>query len=150
MKNLIQLVYISRSTFVPSNLTNAIEPNVARILLKSRINNKKNHLVGVLYFGDGCFFQCLEGEEDAVHSLYEKLLKDDRHKDLKVLAEKPIDSLWFSQWNMKYVPLERPMTRLLESHGHSKFDPYSFSEEMTQSALALLHGASEMTILEFD
>jgi hypothetical protein len=41
MKNLIQLVYISRSTFVPSNLTNAIEPNVARILLKSRINNKK-------------------------------------------------------------------------------------------------------------
>jgi hypothetical protein len=150
MKNLIQLVYISRSTFTPSNPTNAIEPNVARILLKSRINNKNNNLVGVLYFGEGCFFQCLQGEETAVDSLYEKLLKDDRHTDLKILTKKPIDCLSFSQWNMKYVPLEKPMRQLLQSHGHDIFDPYQFNDEMTQSTLTLLQGASETTILEFD
>ena len=41
MDNLIQLIYISRSTFTPAEPTNGIEPNVARILLKSRANNKK-------------------------------------------------------------------------------------------------------------
>ena len=41
MDNLIQLIYISRSTFAPAEPTNGIEPNVARILLKSRANNKK-------------------------------------------------------------------------------------------------------------
>ena len=56
MTNLIQMIYISRSTFVTTEPANVIEPNVARILLKSRANNKKNGLVGVLYFGDGCFF----------------------------------------------------------------------------------------------
>ena len=42
MTNLIQMIYISRSTFAPAELSNGIEPNVARILLKSRANNKKN------------------------------------------------------------------------------------------------------------
>ena len=96
MTNLIQLIYISRSTFAPTEISNIIEPNVARILLKSRVNNKKNGLVGVLYFGDGCFFQCLEGEAEAVDQLYETLLKDTRHKDLKVFSRKAIDTLTFS------------------------------------------------------
>jgi hypothetical protein len=127
MTNLIQMIYISRSTFAPAELTNGIEPNVARILLKSRANNKKNGLVGVLYFGDGCFFQCLEGAAEAVDNLYETLLKDTRHKDLKVLSRKPIDTLSFSNWNMKHVPLEDEMTRLLKNQGLKTFDPYKFN-----------------------
>ena len=68
MTNLIQMIYISRSTFAQAEITNGIEPNVARILLKSRANNKKNGLVGVLYFGNGCFFQCLEGAAETVQA----------------------------------------------------------------------------------
>ncbi len=60
MPNLVWIIYISRSTFTPSGVSMAIEPNVARILAKSRVNNRRNGLVGVLYFCDGCFFQCLE------------------------------------------------------------------------------------------
>ena len=48
MQTLIQIIYISRSTFTPSGLTMGIEPNVARILAKSRLNNRRNGLVGVL------------------------------------------------------------------------------------------------------
>ena len=151
MENLIQMIYISRSTFTPTELSNGIEPNVARILLKSRTNNKKNGLVGVLYFGDGCFFQCLEGAAEAVDTLYEKLLTDSRHTDLKVLSRKPIDSLSFSNWSMKHVPLEDEMTNLLKSQGLKTFNPYSFNAEMTKSALELLHSkndSTEATLLE--
>ena len=82
MMNLIQMIYITRSTFMTTKLANGIEPNVARILLKSRAN-KKNGLVGALYFGDGSFFQCLEGATESVDRLFETLLKDSHHKDIK-------------------------------------------------------------------
>ena len=143
MTNLIQMIYISRSTFAPAELSNGIEPSVARILLKSRANNKKNGLVGVLYFGDGCFFQCLEGAAEAVDKLYETLLKDTRHKDLKVLSRKPIGALSFSNWSMKHVPLEDEMTTLLKSQGFKTFDPYNFNADMTKNALELLHSTND-------
>ena len=139
MQKLIQLVYISRATFVPSTLSGGIQPNVARILLKSRTNNEKNGLVGVLYFGDNNFFQCLEGEESAVEKLYAKLLLDPRHKDLKIIVKKSIDTLSFKNWSMKYVPLEAKMTALLQSKGLKKFDPYKFSDEMNNKVIDLLH-----------
>ena len=145
MTNLIQMIYISRSTFAPAELSNGIEPNVARILLKSRANNKKNGLVGVLYFGNGCFFQCLEGAAEAVDTLYETLLKDTRHKDLKILSRKPIDALSFSNWSMKHVPLEDEMTKLLKSQGFKTFDPYNFNAEMTKNAMELLHSSNDST-----
>ena len=90
MTSLTRIIYISRSTFKWSVNDGGIEPAVARILSKSRINNRKNGLVGVLYFGEGCFFQCLEGETATIEALYAKLLKDPRHKDLKVLVRKSI------------------------------------------------------------
>lgn len=139
MQKLIQLVYISRATFVPSALSSGIQPNVARILLKSRLNNEKNGLVGVLYFGDNNFFQCLEGEERAVKTLYAKLLQDPRHKDLKIIIKTPIDALSFKNWSMKYVPLETKMTALLQSKGYKKFDPYKFNDEMNKNVVDLLH-----------
>jgi Sensors of blue-light using FAD len=145
MDNLIQMIYISRSTFTPTEVTNGIEPNVARILLKSRANNKKNGLVGVLYFGDGCFFQCLEGTAEAVDTLYEKLLSDARHKDLKILSRQSINTLSFSNWSMKHVPLEDEMTKMLKFQGLKTFDPYSFNAETTKKALGLLHSTNDTT-----
>ena len=105
----------------------------------------------MLYFGDGCFFQCLEGAAEAVDTLYEKLLNDTRNKDLKILSRKSIDTLSFSNWSMKYVPLEDEMTKILNFQGLKTFDPYSFNAETTKKALGLLHstnGNSEALLLE--
>jgi hypothetical protein len=67
MTQLIQLVYISRSSFAgPENFRGGVEPNAGKILLQARVNNRKTGLTGVLCFGDGCFLQCLEGEEESV------------------------------------------------------------------------------------
>ena len=51
MSNLVQLVYVSRALFPASNNPSAVEPEVAQILAVSRTNNKRNGLVGVLYYG---------------------------------------------------------------------------------------------------
>ncbi len=141
MNKFIQLAYISRST-EPHETTSHIPPNVARILLKSRTNNAKNNIVGVLYFSNNCFFQCIEGEQSAIEALYEKLLQDPRHKDLKVIIKQSIDSISFSKWTMKYVPLEPKMMELLKLNGYQKFDPYSFSDQMNRDIIALLLSSS--------
>jgi Sensors of blue-light using FAD len=145
MKRLIQLIYISRSTFTPEGVQMGIEPNVARILAKSRINNRRNGLVGVLYFGDGCFFQCLEGEETAVDALFAKLAADTRHKDIIVFSRKIVSTLSFPDWAMKYVPIEKPMTQLLQAGGYKTFDPYKFDAATIQRVMTLLHASADPT-----
>ncbi|HEX8956949.1 MAG TPA: BLUF domain-containing protein [Burkholderiaceae bacterium] len=138
MPDLIRIVYVSRSTFVSSSGARGIEPNVARILAKSRVNNRENGLVGVLYFGDGCFFQCLEGDAAAVDALYKKLEADKRHADLKLLIRDKIARPTFSEWSMKYVPSEKEVWNLLREEKLNAFDPYKLSEQGIQRLLALL------------
>jgi hypothetical protein len=146
MQKLVQIIYISRSTFESTDAVNKIEPNVVRILAKSRINNRKNGLVGVLYFGDSAFFQCLEGEEDAVNNLFAKIEKDPRHKDIKLISKKYITSVSFPDWAMKYAPLDEKMGKFLKENGYQSFDPFLFTEEMTRKILSLLIDAYDPTI----
>lgn len=141
--NLVQMIYISRSTFPTLGNSSTVEPSVARILAKSRSNNRKNNLVGVLYFGDGSFFQCLEGKEQDVDALYATLLKDDRHTDLKVISRKMIKQPSFSEWSMKYIALDSEIKNLMAKNGYEKFDPYQFDNDMTSQVLELLHLAND-------
>lgn len=147
MKNLVQIIYISRSTFLnvgnSQNEMASIEPDVANILSKSRTNNFKTGLVGVLFFGDGCFFECLEGEESEIDKLYQILSNDSRHKDLKILAKKNISHLSFKKWLMKYVPFDADIKQLLHDNGYSSFDPYAFDATMIAKVLDLLRVAKE-------
>ena len=144
MKKLLQVIYVSRSTFEATAPANNIEPNVARILAKSRINNRKNGLVGVLYFGDGVFFQCLEGEERAVNQLLVTLEQDVRHKDLKILSKKYIQQLSFADWSMKFAPLDVQITKFLKANGFQSFDPYVFSDAQTEQFLTVLFRAGDV------
>jgi hypothetical protein len=143
MSQLIRIIYISRSTFTPVRSATGIEPNVGRILAKSRINNRRNGLVGVLYFGDGCFFQCLEGEKFAVDSLYARLQTDGRHKDIRMLSREPISALSYAEWAMKFVPLEKEMTRLMSERGFKSFDPYLFDTAMVHKVMNLLSTSAD-------
>lgn len=138
MSDLVQIVYVSRSTFTTMPAERGIEPSVARILAQSRVNNAKRGLVGALYFGDGCFFQCLEGRTADVDRLYAALLQDPRHTDLKVLVRRPIERTGFSTWAMKYVPLDAEMKALLRELGLSSFDPYRFDEATVARVLDML------------
>ena len=119
--------------------------SVARILAQSRINNSRRGLVGALYFGDGCFFQCLEGRTADVDRLYATLLQDTRHTDLKVLTRRPIERTSFTTWAMKYVPLDAPMKALLRDLGLPTFDPYRFDERVVARVLEMLGTGSDFT-----
>ena len=73
MPSLLRLTYASRARFDDVNGSAGIHPEVSRILIQSRRNNPRSGLVGALYFGDGCFFQVLEGPAAEVEALYQRL-----------------------------------------------------------------------------
>lgn len=103
---LIRLVYASKATFKPFAADQGIDKNVASILATARRENKRNNLVGALYYGNGCFFQCLEGTREAIDALYAKLQKDPRHTQLQILSTQPISQIGFSSWEMKYATID--------------------------------------------
>lgn len=144
VSDLVQIVYVSRSTFTTMPPERGIEPSVARILAQSRVNNARRGLVGALYFGDGCFFQCLEGRTAEVERLYAALLQDPRHTDLKVLIRRPIERTGFETWAMKYVPLDAEMKALLRELGMPTFDPYRFDDATVARVLDMLGSGHDL------
>ena len=146
MSKLVQMVYISRANIPTSSEGREIVPEVAKILRKSRTNNRARDIVGALYFGNGYFFQCLEGEEKELLALYETLKSDPRHTDLRIISMQPITTLSFGEWEMKYLPAEAEMQKLLRSFGMPAFDPYRFDDVMTSKMLALLANGPDLQL----
>ena len=137
MSDLIRLVYASRANFEAAADGSGIEPTVARILLQSRRNNPPRQIGGVLYYGNGCFFQCLEGRRDAVNALSQKIMRDERHGDFQILKVNPVETRLFADWSMKYIPLEASIKELLRRHGQKEFDPYRFDDRLLDDMVEL-------------
>ena len=140
---LIRLVYASQATFKPFHTPEGMECHVAQILTTSRQNNQKNQLVGALYYGSGNFFQCLEGEAEAVYSLYAKLQNDTRHQNIRILHKEPIERLSFQNWEMKYALLDKQARNFLKQHKLNKFDPDQFNLEMIQQFVGILLSSNQ-------
>ena len=143
MLELIELVYASRSNVDRNTGGLGIEPEIGRILTQSRRNNEPKEIGGVLCFGNDAFFQCLEGEREAVEKLYNKLHDDPRHRDVTLLRKRSIERRRFKLWNMKYLTLDRDLREKLRQRGHDRFDPFNFDEETTDDVLNILKQSTE-------
>lgn len=142
---LIRFVYVSQATFKPFSVgaDSEIDSYVINILNQSRKNNKNRNLVGALYYGNGCFFQCLEGQKTDIDALYQILLQDPRHKNLKILSSQPIEKIGFSSWEMKYATIDQEVRTFLRKYSLAKFDPYRFTPAMTDELVSTLQQAED-------
>jgi len=79
--------------------------DVADILKKARVKNRKNNITGLLLFRSRIFFQLIEGEKKDVLDIFQKIAIDPRHQDIKVLFEAEIAdaSRIFPAWSMGLV-----------------------------------------------
>ena len=90
---LIQTIYVSRaSSPMPLELKD--------ILAVSRKNNPLKNIGGAMCFLDSIYLQLLEGEAAAVDALYQKIEKDPRHTDIKMLIHEPITQREYPNWAM--------------------------------------------------
>ena len=98
---LSRLVYYSRNRMTgdPDQLSGAINA----ILAISRTNNAVAAVTGALMFNAGCFAQVLEGPQQAVEGVFERIQQDERHGDVSLLAFEPVERRAFETWSMGFV-----------------------------------------------
>ncbi|KAA8735486.1 BLUF domain-containing protein [Acinetobacter qingfengensis] len=97
--------------------------DIIDILTLARKFNQENEIYGVLYYADNAFFQCLEGEQSTIESLYRNIEKDIRHHCVKRLCIIEIEKFRFKKWSMKYVEKDSMIDHYFKENGIEKFDP---------------------------
>ncbi len=104
------------------------DKELEEILEKSRINNQKKEVTGLLIVKGRTFLQCLEGEKDDVLSIYEKISNDERHTNIIDLAEEDIDERLFPKWSMGYRNVKH-----LSDFKSEKLKSFNTTEEFEES-----------------
>lgn len=114
------------------------DPEIARILGECRRNNARLEIGGVLHYRDGYYLQVLEGPEEAVKEIYDRISEDPHHRDVRTLEARRVSKRRFPYWSMKYVPDVPRLDTLLERHGLPRFDPYAFDTTIIDDMIDLL------------
>lgn len=93
------LIYISTATQPFS------KPELLELLAKSRENNAKLGVTGMLLYKNDVFQQILEGPEAAVNSLFLKIKSDPRHHGIIKASDGFEAERQFTDWSMGYYDL---------------------------------------------
>ncbi|AWB06638.1 hypothetical protein A6A40_16345 (plasmid) [Azospirillum humicireducens] len=81
---------------------------LADICVRSSSNNRRLGVTGFLIEHEGTFLQVLEGEADAVGTLFDSISRDTRHRNLAVLGRWERQERSFGFWAMNFGPLDNP------------------------------------------
>ena len=94
-------------------LTSLTYTSLARLDLQSsdleaihrtaREQNALDGITGLLVFNGTHFLQIIEGAEDAIEDLVERLRKDPRHNGFEIRDRRQVDARSFPGWSMELV-----------------------------------------------
>ena len=119
---MLSLLYVSTSVKLLS------DEELLDILKVSRENNKSLDVTGLLLYKGGNFMQVLEGPDEAVNSLYEKIKTDSRHKDVSIISQEQISARQFPDWEMAFQNLDNP--HIQNEPGYSQFLQDEFTADV--------------------
>jgi hypothetical protein len=94
-----RLIYRSHSR-IPTSDDRA---ELGNILRSSRTNNAQRDVTGALLMYDGWFAQVLEGPEQSVQQVFNRIKGDARHDAVAVTEEHYVDAPIFARWAMADV-----------------------------------------------
>jgi len=105
--------------YVSSAVRRFTREQLVRLLRKSRANNARDGITGMLLYKDGNFMQVLEGEEPVVVATFERITRDRRHHNLIVLLRREEPERQFPDYLMGFYDLNSPDVHDLP--GYSEF-----------------------------
>ena len=118
---MLSLIYVS------SSVRQLSDDELLDILKVSRENNSTKDVSGLLLYKGGNFMQVLEGPDEVVKALYEKIKLDPRHRDVSIISQEQIAKRQFPAWEMAFTNLDTPAIR--NEPGFSQFLHDEFSAE---------------------
>ncbi|MBU0550449.1 EAL domain-containing protein [Myxococcota bacterium] len=95
--------------YVSEAATSMDSEALGQILSVSRQKNKQKGVTGFLIYQRGYFLQMLEGREEVVSALMERLAADSRHKDVKVVIRGQRSRRLFNDWSMGFWDMSAPL-----------------------------------------
>jgi hypothetical protein len=110
---LCHLVYTSSATYVWG------ERELLALLKKSRANNARDGITGLLLYRDGNIMQLLEGPEQALETTMARIRSSTRHAGIVKLMHEPIERRSFSESSLSFRNLNDAEIR--NYPGYSEF-----------------------------
>ena len=134
---LVRLLYASRAA---AALT---DPLVDSILQQSRRNNARQGITGLLCFGNNLFMQILEGGRSEVCELFNAIVRDPRHVEVRILLYEEIAERRFGGWTMGQVNVKKISPSLLLKYGEkAELNPFACSGRASMALLEELIASS--------
>ncbi|MES2904263.1 MAG: BLUF domain-containing protein [Pseudomonadota bacterium] len=78
------------------------EADVREICAVAGPHNARSGITGILTYHAGRFAQIIEGIEDDLRQLMERIAADPRHHSLKITMDRAVDARQFDEWSMAY------------------------------------------------
>jgi hypothetical protein len=119
---IVRLTYYSRNC-VDRSGGPAHDP-INDILIESVANNRRDDITGALIHDDKWFAQALEGPETKVTAAFERILRDQRHSDVRLIRMEAVPARRFAACWMACVARSEHNADLFRHHCESAcFDP---------------------------
>lgn len=127
---LVRCLYASRvATPLPASVLD-------EILVQSHRNNPRRGITGLLCFTSDVFVQVLEGGRDEVCDLYNAIVRDERHSQVRLLTYEEIAERRFGNWTMGQVDAQTVNPSLLLKYSKSaSLDPFAITGQATMALL---------------
>ncbi|MDQ1123483.1 BLUF domain-containing protein [Microbacterium trichothecenolyticum] len=125
-------------TYVSTATAPFSDTELEALLTSSRATNLARDLTGMLLYRDGRFLQVLEGPEDDVREIIERIGNDPRHRDMRIVSSDPIAGRRFAEWTMGYEPIAAPASAPPEGFRDSFDDLDAHDAALTARALVEL------------
>ena len=111
------IVYLSVAT---KPITDA---EMEALLVSARKFNAAQNVTGILLHLDGNFVQYIEGTEDALHKVYQRITRSSKHKDIVQKINESIPVRNFPQGFMGATTMTKyALFKLQEMNGQEKFN----------------------------
>ena len=133
---LVRCLYASRvATPLPASVLD-------EILVQSHRNNPRRGITGLLCFTSDVFVQVLEGGRDDVCDLYNAIVRDERHSQVRLLTYEEIAERRFGNWTMGQVDAQTVNPSLLLKYSKTaSLDPFAITGQATMALLMELVAA---------
>jgi len=98
---MLSMVYVS-------SVSRALdEVDFGQLLTAARTNNERNDITGLLLYKDGNFMQAVEGPDEAVNDLFDRIRRDSRHHGVLMLLKEQIQERRFPNWSMSMKKVDQ-------------------------------------------
>lgn len=113
------------------------KPLLDNILEQSRKNNPAIGITGLLCASDNLFVQVIEGGRDEVCELFNAIVRDQRHQQVRLLVYEEISERQFGNWTMAQVHISKLNPGLLLKYfRRAELDPFNSPGKATLALLS--------------